>query len=111
MIPAFIDPEAWAGFCDMRKACKKPLTPRAAKMILVELVKIKEAGHDPNAALDQSTNHCWADVYVPKQKDIQQVSTKADEKLRAEFDAMDANATKPPPELMARLKSTLKRVA
>jgi len=68
--PQWLDKEAWAGFDEMRKAMKKPLTSRAAVMILKELQKLKDAGHDPNAALDQSTNHCWADVYEPKEKQI-----------------------------------------
>lgn len=70
-IPGYLDKDAWEGFCDMRKAIKKPLTVRAAKLIVYELQRIKDAGHDPNAALDQSTNHCWADVYVPKDKEIE----------------------------------------
>jgi hypothetical protein len=69
-LPAYVDQEAWDGFCDMRKAAKKPLTTRAAKLVLYELYRIKEAGHCPNAALDQSTCHCWADVYVPQSKPI-----------------------------------------
>ena len=70
-LPAYVDREAWDGFRDMRKAIKKPMTVRAAKLILYELQRIKDAGHCPNAALDQSTNHCWADVYQPKDKPIE----------------------------------------
>ncbi len=70
-LPQYIDAEAWQGFCEMRRVIKKPLTLRAAKMVVYELQRIKDAGHDANAALDQSTNHCWADVYVPKAKEIQ----------------------------------------
>lgn len=66
--PQWLDKEAWEGFQDMRKAVKKPLTLRAAKMILAKLQRFKDAGLDPNEALDQSTNHCWADVYEPKQE-------------------------------------------
>lgn len=46
-------------------------------LILKELQKLKDAGHDPNAALDQSTVHSWADVYVPKEKEIARAPTKA----------------------------------
>lgn len=110
MIPAFIDPEAWEGFCDMRKACRKPLTPRAEKMILTELCKLKAAGHDPNAALDQSTTHCWADVYVPQDKPIARAAGDSDN-VRRELDAIDARATKPPADMLARVKGALRRVA
>lgn len=70
-LPGYVDKEAWDGFEDMRRTIKKPLTVRAAKLILYELQRIKDAGHCPNAALDQSTNHCWADVYPSKDKSIE----------------------------------------
>ncbi len=69
-LPAYIDQEAWMGFEEMRRQIKKPMTDRARKLVLYELQRIKDAGHDANAALDQSTNHCWADVYVCKEKPI-----------------------------------------
>lgn len=69
-LPAWIDKEAWQGFCDMRKAIKKPMTPRAETLLLKTLYELKDKGHDPNAALDQSTLCNWQDVYPPKAKDI-----------------------------------------
>lgn len=71
-LPGYIDPEAWAGFVEMRKASgrTRPFTTRAATLILFELQRLKDAGHDPNAALDQSTRHGWADVYPLKDKPI-----------------------------------------
>jgi hypothetical protein len=58
----------------------KPFTTRAATLILYELQRIKDSGHCPNAALDQSTKHGWADVYVPRDKTIaRKASTTADE--------------------------------
>ena len=56
----------------MRRAMPKsrPFTLRAATLILKELQRIKDAGHDPNAALDQSTLNGWTDVYQPKEKAI-----------------------------------------
>jgi transglutaminase-like putative cysteine protease len=74
-LPQYIDREAWQGFEDMRALAKKPMTDRARKLIVSELQKIKDAGHCPNAALDQSTNHCWADVYVPQDKPIKAAAT------------------------------------
>jgi hypothetical protein len=70
-LPQYIDPEAWAGFEEMRKLIKKPMTDRARKLIVYELDRIRKAGHCVNAALDQSTQHCWADVFVPQEKPIQ----------------------------------------
>ena len=110
-LPAYIDPEAWAGFVDMRKAIKKPLTFRAATLVLYELQRIKDAGHDANAALDQSTNHCWADVYVPKVKEIERAAATASDRIKRELDQLDERKTKPPADLRARVMSNLRRVA
>ena len=76
-LPDYIDPEAWAGFCDMRAAKGKrvPFTPRAASMILKTLAELHEAGHDANASLDQSTLNGWSGVYEPKQQVIRKLST------------------------------------
>jgi hypothetical protein len=81
-LPAYINPEAWAGFVEMRRSMgkTKPFTVRAATLILYELQRIKDAGHCPNAALDQSTLRGWADVWPAKEKQIDRaVSTQAQE--------------------------------
>ena len=60
--------EAWRGFVDMRKAMKKPMTPKAAKMILNKLEKFAGADEERKAAiLDKSTVRCWTDVYELKE--------------------------------------------
>lgn len=69
-LPAYIDPDAWQGYVDMRRTMKKPMTARAEVLVLKTLLQLKEKGHDPNAALDQSTVHNWIDVYEPKEKPI-----------------------------------------
>lgn len=79
-LPEWIDVEAWDGFCEMRRAMKKiPFTERAQKMVLKSLYEIRAAGHDANAALDQSTVNGWRDVWAPKNKDIPIVRSQADE--------------------------------
>ena len=76
-LPIWIDPEAWAEFVDMRKRIKKPLTQRAAERQLFRLFELKEAGHDPNAALIQSSDHYWQDCYAPKDMKIEPKSRTA----------------------------------
>ena len=112
-LPAYIDAEAWAGFVEMRRAMpkSKPFTVRAAKLVLYELHRIKEAGHCPNAALDQSTLHGWADVYVPQGKELKPAprTQSADEYVaeKATAAALDrARVSKPP----AAIKDLLSRV-
>jgi hypothetical protein len=99
-LPQYIDREAWEGFESMRKTIKKPLTDRARMLVVYELQRIKDAGHDPNAALDQSTNHCWADVYPPKDKPIEHKAGSAADKTQEMLKEREARGyTAPPAEL------------
>jgi hypothetical protein len=47
----------------MRRKVKKPLTDRAASMAIRKLGELREQGESPGAVLDQSTLHCWQDLY------------------------------------------------
>lgn len=109
-IPQYLDPDAWQGFEDMRKQIKKPLTDRARKLIVYELHRIKEAGHDPNAALDQSTNHCWCDVFVPKEKSIEPAKTQEAQKTQDWITEHSRPGTKPPEGWAEQTKQRLRRV-
>lgn len=51
--------QAWAGFCEMRKAKRAPLTRRACDSIAKKLVNHP----DPDAVLDKSTTSSWSDIY------------------------------------------------
>ncbi len=61
--PEWVNPEAWAGFVEMRKKIRHPMTPRAAQLVLAELAKLRDAGADPTAILDQSVRNGWRDVF------------------------------------------------
>lgn len=67
-IPDWVPADAWAGFLAMRKAIKKPLTPRAVGLIIAKLERLQAAGNDPGAVLDQSTAACWQGVFELKGK-------------------------------------------
>jgi hypothetical protein len=61
--------EAWRGFVDMRKASKKPMTERAAQMILKKLDKLSGGDEATQIAiLDKSVVKCWSDVYELKEQ-------------------------------------------
>lgn len=95
-LPAYIDSEAWAGFVEMRKKIKAPLTTRAAVLILFEIQRIKDAGHDANAALDQSTMKCWRDVWPVKAKEIERSTALESELIEAkrrEREVLEAQRT------------------
>jgi hypothetical protein len=62
----WLDAEAWAGFVASRKILKKPMTPRAEKIIRQKLLDMKLRGLDPNQALDNSVEWGWAGVFDPK---------------------------------------------
>jgi hypothetical protein len=66
--PQWLDRDTWEGFEEMRRTMSKskPWTKRAAILILKRLQEIKDAGHCPNAALDQSTVCGWAFVWPAK---------------------------------------------
>lgn len=64
--PEWLPREAWNGFKAMRVKIKKPLTDRAMTMAIGTLSDLRDAGHDPAAVLDQSTMHCWQDLYEIK---------------------------------------------
>jgi hypothetical protein len=65
--PVWIDPKAWAGFVEMRKRERHPLTQRACEIIVKKLDVMMANGHDPNAVLDQSTANGWRGVFEIKQ--------------------------------------------
>lgn len=67
-IPSWIPADAWAGYVEMRKKVKKPMTDRAAELRIADLDKFRVAGFDIAAILDQSTANNWTDLYEPKEK-------------------------------------------
>lgn len=66
-LPGWLPADDWAGFVEMRKAIKKPLTTRAMALALNKLGQLKAQGCDPAAVLQQSTLNCWQDLYAPRE--------------------------------------------
>jgi uncharacterized protein YdaU (DUF1376 family) len=66
VVPPWVPPEAWAGYVEMRRKGKKPMTDRAMRLKFGELNGFKEAGHDLTTILDKSTSNNWTDLYEPK---------------------------------------------
>lgn len=63
-LPSYIDPELWSIFVEMRAEDKKhPLTQRAQKLIVMELMRLHNEGWDANASLRKSAVHAWKDVF------------------------------------------------
>ena len=61
--------EAWAGFVEMRKKIRKPLTDRAKDLLFKKLEKLAPGDEVKQAAiLDQSIERCWQGVFELKQE-------------------------------------------
>lgn len=67
-LPDWLPKEEWRGFEAMRRKIKKPMTDRAAAMALRKLGELRDRGENPAAVLDQSTMHCWQDLYPVRQR-------------------------------------------
>ncbi len=65
-LPDWLPQEPWAGYVEMRKRIRKPMTARAEKLVLNSLSAMHERGISVAAALDNSTKSNWVDVYEPK---------------------------------------------
>lgn len=61
--PAWLDSALWADFLAMRLKIRKPPTEKAKGLVLKELEKLRAAGHDPAAVLEQSIRNSWQDVF------------------------------------------------
>jgi hypothetical protein len=70
-LPSYIDREAWDALLDVRAKLKSPNTVYALKLLLYEVQRIKDAGHDPNEAIKQSVLKGYKDVYQPREKKIE----------------------------------------
>jgi hypothetical protein len=110
-LPAWIDQEAWQGFCDMRRAIKKPMTPRAETLLLKALYELKNKGHDANAALDQSTLCNWQDVYPPRAKDVPNLVREMKPREAPMTDEEKAKAAEARARVMGMVNSVIRRVA
>ena len=67
VFPDWLPKDAWKDFVAMRRRARAPFTDRAAQMILSELGKLRDQGHDPVAALNRSTMNGWKGVFPPSQ--------------------------------------------
>ena len=64
--PDWIPSEPWAGFVEMRKKIRAPLTERALVLAVGELERLRRAGEDPAAVLNQSVFRGWKGLFPVK---------------------------------------------
>jgi hypothetical protein len=108
-LPPYIDKEAWDGFVEQRELALrkkgKAFTDYMAKCTLYEIQRIKDAGHDPNAAIRYSAMRGYDDVYVCPDKPIQTAASNEFEKTQAYLQEQRDHA-----ELAQRMKG-IRRIA
>jgi hypothetical protein len=92
-LPSWIPQETWDAFVEMRKkTLKKPPTDFALNLILRELFKLRDLGHDPLACLEQSIVNGWADVYALKAKKSERQAVSAYAENQAALKAEEVRA-------------------
>lgn len=62
-LPGWVPENEWVAFEESRKRLRKPMTDRARSLVIIELAKLRDAGHDPVAVLAQSVRKGWLDVF------------------------------------------------
>ncbi len=67
-LPSWVPKEAWEGFVRMRSHIKAPLTDNAKTLTLRDLSRLRDAGHDPQAVLEESVKNSWRGLFPPKDK-------------------------------------------
>ena len=74
VLPDWVPKEPWEAFIEMRRSARKSPTERAKELLVKELEKLREQGHEPTAVIEQSTRKNWLDFFPIKKADVQQQS-------------------------------------
>ena len=61
-IPDWVDSDLWNEWLDIRKKIKAKNTARAKQLLINSLTKIKEAGYDPNQAIEKAIQSSWKSI-------------------------------------------------
>lgn len=65
-LPDWLPHEAWDAWLEVRKKSRAPNTTRALRLAIAELARLKAAGQDVRAVLEQSTLRGWRGVFPVK---------------------------------------------
>ena len=65
-LPDWVPAESWLGYEDMRRKMRKPMTDKARALAVAKLDRLRDAGHEPEAVLDQSTMNSWQGLFEIK---------------------------------------------
>jgi hypothetical protein len=65
-LPDWLPAEAWSAWLEVRSKNRAPNTPRALRLAITELAKLKAGGQDVKAVLEQSTLRGWRGIFAVK---------------------------------------------
>jgi len=63
-LPAWIPPEEWAAYLEMRQTLHAPLTERGIVLTIRHLERLKNEGSEPAAVLEQSVLRGWKGLFA-----------------------------------------------
>lgn len=66
VLPDWLSKDDWKAFEDSRRKLRKPMTDHARTLVLKELARLRDAGHDPSAVIAQSIRKGYQDVFPLK---------------------------------------------
>lgn len=62
-VPDWVPLDRWQAFLRMRRDKRRPVTDEAARLLLLKLEALRDAGSDPGAVLDRSTEASWTGLF------------------------------------------------
>jgi len=69
-LPGWMPIEEWRGWLEMRKSKRAPNSPRALKLAIEELTKLRGTGEDVSAVLRQAELNRWTGLFPVKSRTI-----------------------------------------
>ena len=62
-LPDWVPQDAWEAWLEVRSRSRAPNTPKALRLALTELAKLKASGNDPRAVLERATMRGWRGLF------------------------------------------------
>ncbi len=78
VLPEWIPGAAWAAWIEARRAIRAPLTPKARTLAIAALARLRDAGNDPGAVLEQSALRGWRGLFpLTRDRDHEQTPARS----------------------------------
>lgn len=81
-LPDWLDAGLWAEFLTHRKTLRRPMTNYAQALAFKLLERIRSAGHDPRASIEQSIFNGWQGLFEPRAVEIKSATQTDYERTR-----------------------------